>query len=74
MKVKKKPKQLARRNALGSANMKYSFRFQKKKKNPSQVSFYFLTRKPSVAFSAAIQRSVAARLSFRNLSNGHRLE
>ena len=73
MKVKKKPKQLARRNALGSANMKYSFRFQKKK-NPSQVSFYFLTRKPSVAFSAAIQRSVAARLSFRNLSNGHRLE
>lgn len=58
---------------MGSANMKYSFGSKKKKKT-SQVSFYFLTRKPSVAFSAAIQRSVAARLSFRNLSNGHRPE
>lgn len=60
---------------MGSANMKYSFGSKKKKKKKtSQVSFYFLTRKPSVAFSAAIQRSVAARLSFRNLSNGHRPE
>lgn len=56
---------------MGSANMKYSF--GSKKKLP-QVSFYFLTRKLSVAFSVAIQRSVAVRLSYRNLSNSHRLE
>lgn len=56
---------------MGSANIKYSFG---SKKTLPQVSFYFLTRKLSVAFSVATQRSVAARLSYRNLSDSHRLE